>query len=255
MRPMDKGPFANIRGVFFDLDGTLKVSTPSGVDAVLGYMSDYGIAIDQEARRAGHRFAHEYWANRDRVEDDMERLGPDSFWANYIRAKMQAMAILQPGQAPDETAIAEINHRFATEFNPVSHIADNTVELLAALRAKNFILGLVSNRPLPLKDPAERLGIYEYFHFTLAAGEIGSWKPDSGIFHRALEMAGYLEPQEAVYVGDNYYADAIGAHDAGLNAILIDPLRAFPEAADVAFIISDLADLFPYLNETSARAR
>ena len=81
MRLMIGGPFRNIKGVFFDLDGTLTVSVPNGVDALLAYMSDYGIPIDHEAKRAGHRFAHEYWADRDQVENDMERLGPDRFWA------------------------------------------------------------------------------------------------------------------------------------------------------------------------------
>jgi HAD superfamily hydrolase (TIGR01509 family) len=249
MRFMTSGPFCNIKGVFFDLDGTLKVSTPNGVDALLGYMSDYGIPIDHEAKRAGHRFAHEYWADRDQVEADMDRLGPDSFWANYIRAQLMAMSILPPGQEPDDGTVNEINRRFAAEFNPETHIAPGTIELLTQLRANHFILGLVSNRPLPLKESAERLGIYEYFHFTLAAGEIGSWKPDSGIFRRALEMAGFIAAKEALYIGDNYYSDAQGAYQAGLKAILIDPLRTFPEAEEVAFVISDLQDLLPYLNQ------
>lgn len=246
---MNSGPFHNIKGVFFDLDGTLKISSPNGVDALLGYMSDFGIPIDHEAKRAGHRFAHEYWADRDQVEDDMERLGPDSFWANYIRAQLMSMSVLPPGQAPDDQTINEINRRFATEFNPQTHMAPGTIELLTELRQHHFILGLVSNRPLPLKDAAERLGVYEYFHFTLAAGEIGSWKPDPGIFYHALEMAGISVPEQAMYIGDNYFADAQGAFQAGLRAVLIDPLRAFPEAEEVAFIIDELADLIPYLNQ------
>lgn len=241
-------PFDSIRGVYFDLDGTLKVSVPSGVDALLEYMADYGIPIDQEARRAGHRFAHEYWADRDRVEDDMDTLGPDNFWANYIRSQLMAMSVLPPDQAPDDHTVNEINRRFATEFAPQSQLATGAETLLSKLREHDLILGLVSNRPLPLKDTAERLGIYDFFHFTLAAGEIGSWKPDPGIFQRALEMGGYLKPEQVLYVGDNYYADVLGARAVGLKAALIDPHHAFPEAEHVATTISgltDLADLLP----------
>jgi len=247
MPHMVDGPFTDVRGVFFDLDGTLKLSTPTGVDTLLALMADYGIPIDHVAKRAGHRFSHEYWADRERVENDMDRLGPDAFWANYIRAQMIAMSVLPSGQEPDNRVVQEINRRFATEFNPQSHIAPGTVELLSLLRQHDLILGLVSNRPLPLTDPAQRLGIHEYFHFTLAAGEIGSWKPDAGIFLRAVEIAGLSEPAEAIYIGDNYYADALGAFRAGLKAVLIDPLRAFPEAEAVAFVIDELADLIPYL--------
>ncbi|MBN1965455.1 MAG: HAD family hydrolase [Anaerolineae bacterium] len=245
---MDKtGPFAQIKAVFFDLDGTLKLSTPSGVDALVGYMGDLGMPIDEDARRAAYRFSHEYWSDRDRVEDDMESLGPDSFWEKYIRAQIVAMAMPGYDGEPAPDAVREINRRFANEFAPVNHIAPDAIELLRRLRTSGLILGLVSNRPLPLADAAQRLGVHEYFDFTLAAGEIGSWKPDAGIFLRALEMAGHLEPQQVVYIGDNYYSDILGAQQAGLKAVFIDPLRAFPEAATAAFVINELRDLLAYV--------
>ena len=39
-----------------------------------------------------------------------------------------------------------------------------------------------------------------------------------------------IEPGQAVYVGDNYFADVIGAQRAGIGAVLIDPQDLFPEA-------------------------
>jgi FMN phosphatase YigB (HAD superfamily) len=39
-----------------------------------------------------------------------------------------------------------------------------------------------------------------------------------------------IEPGQAVYVGDNYFADVIGAQRAGMRAVLIDPEGLFPEA-------------------------
>jgi FMN phosphatase YigB (HAD superfamily) len=38
-----------------------------------------------------------------------------------------------------------------------------------------------------------------------------------------------LSPQDAIYVGDNYYADVVGSRAAGLRPILYDPLGIFPE--------------------------
>ena len=68
-----------------------------------------------------------------------------------------------------------------------------------------------------------------YFDFTLAAGEINAWKPEPEIFRHALNRCA-LKPEQAVYVGDNYYADIIGAQGAGLLPVLIDPDDLFPEA-------------------------
>ncbi len=240
---MAQTAFSHIKGVFFDLDGTLKIATPSGVDAVLSYLQDYGIPIDPEARRAAYRFTHAYWADRERVDRDLEHFGPDDFWANYIRAKLEAMNALPPGQTPDEAIIAGVNRRFATEYAPTSQLAPGSLDLLDRLKSAGYVLGLVSNRPLPLTETAEQLGIDRYFDFLLAAGQIGFWKPDAGIFAHALTLGGSLQPREAVYVGDNYYADALGAHRAGLHPILIDPLRAFPEAETIGSVVQSLPEI------------
>ena len=56
-----------------------------------------------------------------------------------------------------------------------------------------------------------------------------SYKPEPGLFEHALKRAG-LAPQEAVYVGDNYFADVVGSRRAGLQPVLFDPDVIFPEA-------------------------
>ena len=51
---------------------------------------------------------------------------------------------------------------------------------------------------------------------------MGVEKPDPRIFRIALERAG-VAATEAVYVGDLYSIDVVGARAAGLSAILMDP--------------------------------
>jgi len=74
--------------------------------------------------------------------------------------------------------------------------------------------GTFTNRVVTLTDAA-------------AAGEIGAWKPHPEIFYYALGLAN-AKPQEAVYVGDNYYADVKGAFNANIQPVLIDPGNVFP---------------------------
>ena len=54
------------------------------------------------------------------------------------------------------------------------------------------------------------------------------WKPEPHIFVHACERLNVI-PTEAVYVGDNYYADVVGARRAGLQPVLYDPRGIFPE--------------------------
>jgi len=73
------------------------------------------------------------------------------------------------------------------------------------------------------------LGLDGFFELILVAGEVSSWKPEPGLFINALDRM-EIRPDEAVYVGDNYYADVVGARRAGIRPVLYDPNRVFPEA-------------------------
>ncbi len=54
------------------------------------------------------------------------------------------------------------------------------------------------------------------------------WKPEPQIFAHACEQLS-VEPSETAYVGDNYFADVVGAQRAGLQPVLYDPRGVFPD--------------------------
>jgi putative hydrolase of the HAD superfamily len=58
---------------------------------------------------------------------------------------------------------------------------------------------------------------------------VNSFKPETLIFERALELAG-TSAHETMYIGDNYFADIVGSRRAGLTPVHYDPIRLFPEA-------------------------
>lgn len=90
------------------------------------------------------------------------------------------------------------------------------------------MLGVVSNRDTPFHDELDALNLKHYFHFTLAGGEVQSFKPEPRIFEHALKLAG-TPAQETMYIGDNYFADVVGARRAGLWPVLYDPGNLFPD--------------------------
>jgi putative hydrolase of the HAD superfamily len=75
---------------------------------------------------------------------------------------------------------------------------------------------------------------------------VGVEKPDARIFQLALQQAG-LGAGEAVYVGDLYSIDVLGARGAGLTAVLLDPgagwgARDCPTAPDVLAAVRLILD-------------
>jgi len=90
-------------------------------------------------------------------------------------------------------------------------------------------MAVLSNRDKPFVDVLESHRIIEFFDFSMAGGEVDSYKPDPGLFEHALQRAG-LNAHQAIYVGDNYFADVVGSRRAGLMPVLYDPDGIFPEA-------------------------
>jgi len=218
-----------IKAVLFDLDGTIRYSRPTGIEAFHGFVEDLGYLLSPEARFRGERWEHSYWAESDELKEDLLRFprGEDdaAFWKNYLHKQLAAAGLPEKAAQDVET----IFRRMQDEHKPEDHVPQEVPHMLASLRQAGYIVGLVSNRHAPLGPVVAALSLAEAFDFALAGGEIGFWKPAPEIFHHAARLAG-AEPHEAVYVGDNYFADVLGATRAGLRAILVDPKKLFPEA-------------------------
>jgi putative hydrolase of the HAD superfamily len=90
----------------------------------------------------------------------------------------------------------------------------------------------------------DELALNGFFDFTLAAGEVGIWKPDPGIFEVVAER-GYCRLERSLYVGDNYYADVVSSREAGLTPVLLDPEGIFPDAD--CRVIDRLTELLDWL--------
>ncbi len=206
--------------VLFDLDGTLHTNQPEGFEAFIEYASRVGLALTTQQMHICEREAHRYWAST-RVDADMAHYDTRGFWVNYNQLLLTAMNI--------GSDCADVAHRIQDLFetyDPVDMVFADTREVLNTLRQNDFVVGLVSNRSEDLQPLAEKYGIAEFFHFTLLAGQAGCYKPEPGIFYKALSMAG-VDAKDAVYIGDNYFADVVGALNVGIDAILIDPRGVF----------------------------
>jgi HAD superfamily hydrolase (TIGR01509 family) len=218
-------PPNGLAAYFFDLDGTLYFHRPSGLQAFLDYGRDLGLAFTPEAVRRTHRWQHQFWADRAANLRLFEELGEVEGWREVMRRQLCLLDV----SGPLDEYVQAIQDRFAAHYQPEAYIAPETPAVLLALRQQGYVTGLVSNRNGTLGPAAEEYGLAGLFDFMLSAEEAGSWKPEPGIFRRALELAG-VPAGAAVYVGDNYYADVLGAQGAGLRPILYDPAELFPEA-------------------------
>lgn len=229
-----------VRAVFFDLDGTLVFHEPDSYEMVVAFCAEMGRPLSREAWRRGRRARYEYFA------DPVLRgwrigLPPGEFWRQYNRHILGQFGI----DGDLDLLAEELGRRFAG-IDTVYRCPDAARRTLGELKAKGYLLGMITNREDEGRFNAqlEQLGLRPYFDCVVAAGEAGAAKPDPAIFHLALERA-RVPADEAVYVGDSYWADVVGAERAGLRVFLLDPHRLFPEAG--CPVLDRIEDLLAWL--------
>jgi putative hydrolase of the HAD superfamily len=217
-----------IDAIIFDLDGTLRHSVPSADDTQFRFANKLGAGVPADLQILGARWAHYYWAQSFELRNDMDKYGDadDDFWINYSYRYLMSLTVPEKrakNLAPKLTALME------SRYEPENYVFPDTPQLLQTLKSTGFTLGLVSNRSRPCQEECENLGLLKYFDFAYVAAEVDAWKPNPQIFDRALSLIDSW-PERIIYVGDNYYADIMGARNAGLQSVLLDEKGIFPEA-------------------------
>jgi putative hydrolase of the HAD superfamily len=233
-----------IKAVLFDMDGTLRESQPTGGEVFTEYALSIGLPITKHDRILAARWEHYYFASSPEIRQDFTRFGDDDkgFWQNFGKRRLIALGC--SSQQAEELAPAFSDH-MDKNYKPVDIIPEGALETLETLRHRGLLLGVVSNRDLPYHDRLKELGMSPYFSFSLAAGEVHSWKPSPGIFEYALKRA-QTQAHETIYVGDNYFADVIGARNAGLHPILYDRLGIFDDPG--CLVVTSLSQIPALLN-------
>jgi HAD superfamily hydrolase (TIGR01549 family) len=216
-----------VKAILFDFDGTLRHSLPSGGEVFTNYVISQGLPVTNEDRRRAAIWEHYYFASSPEIQADQKNFNgeEDGFWFNFAYRRLVAL-----GCSPD--IVPELGPKVAAHmqeaYKPENWIPEEVHIVIPALRNAGYTLGVVSNRDKPYQEEIDGFGMGSYFHFSLAAGEVKSWKPEPGVFEHALKIAG-TAPDQTLYIGDNYFADVVGARRAGLQPVLYDPRGLFHE--------------------------
>ena len=217
-----------IKAIYFDFDGTLRHSVPTGGDVFNDYVKTLGLDVNHEDRLRAVRWEHLYWASSVDLRDDLLAHSGDTenFWIEYSRRRLIAL-----GVAPEQSfkLAPKVSAHMGDVYKPQSIVPDDVRRVLPELKQAGYFMAVVSNRDKPFQESLDTHGLSEFFAFSLAGGEVDSYKPEPQIFEHALRR-GKVSAHETIYIGDNYYADVVGARRAGLRPILYDPDGVFPEA-------------------------
>ena len=206
-----------LRAVLFDAGGTLIHPDYRRVAAVLERVLGRAPAhaAFREAEYAGRAAVEEAMA-AERGTRDGDR------WTVHFAAMLGAMGF----RADEVRRVAPplvAEHRRGNLWTVPE---PGAAEALAALRAAGYTVGVVSNADGTVDRLLAGAGLAADLAFVVDSGSVGVEKPDPAIFRLALDRAG-VGADEALYVGDLYPVDVVGARRAGIEPVLLDPLGRY----------------------------
>jgi HAD superfamily hydrolase (TIGR01509 family) len=148
--------------------------------------------------------------------------------------------LAQAGATIPKDVRLEITRRAGRHVREAAWVLyDDVLPAIKAIKEKGLRLGLISNMYLG------RAGLDAFLDVVVTAKDVGASKPDPLIFRAALKQAG-VTASEAVYVGDQYELDAVGARKAGIRPVLIDRYGIVSETVDCP-VIQSLPEVLGFL--------
>jgi putative hydrolase of the HAD superfamily len=138
-------------------------------------------------------------------------------------------------------------------YHPITiqiSILNGAPKLLEDIDNAGMTIGLVSNTIFPEQyhlGEMERFGLLKHFDFTIFSSRVKIRKPAVEIFRMALDKAG-VKANEAIFVGDRFDADIIGAKNTGIPSVwMYHPKRENPDNIQPDFSINELDELRPII--------
>ena len=124
-----------------------------------------------------------------------------------------------------------------------THVNDDVRVTLPVLR-NGLRLGMLSNfmNRGGIEELLDRHRISQHFDFVITSINVGWRKPHEKIYERGIQMAG-CEPNEILFVGDNYECDYVGPKGMGMKAVLLDRENVHVGVNERVRTVAELATL------------
>ena len=208
-----------LKAVLFDVDFTLVKPGPDlGPDGYQLLGRRFGLELDPA------RYAEARVAAIETIERHPELDHDEEVWVLFTERIIRGM-----GGDSDRAYECAVEMTRGWEQAANFELFEDTLPVLARLRAHGLKIGLVSNtgRDLVAFVAHHALDV----DVALGSATHGKTKPHPAIFQAALDELG-VSAEEAAMVGDSPEDDVEGARALGMRAFLVDRDDRFPEVDD-----------------------
>ena len=222
-----------IKAVFFDLYHTLIRYDPPREELQARALKDFGIDVRPGILRRAMVVADQFMY-QELAHSPLSQRSAEDKMALY--ARYQEILLKEAGVEASEQLILGLLGKMR-QFDMKVVLFDDVVLALTDLKGRGIIVGLISNVDRDISTLFGELGLTSLLQVVMTSQDVGCNKPQPEIFRKALRRAG-VEASEAIYVGDQYQVDVVGANKAGIKGLLLDRGGCLEETTDCPMIPS-----------------
>ncbi|MFX1481773.1 MAG: HAD family hydrolase [Promethearchaeota archaeon] len=205
------------KAIIFDLDSTLTNTHRYPILACEWLMQKSGVSSEEQIAEYVRILVMRYRNAIRAVVDGAPYQTP----LQIIREEMEN-SLHDIDLKVDGNLVDEATRRFKSLHIELSTPYEGVPELLDTLSEKSLRLGVLSNSfEGNAKVILMKLELDQYFSSILDCGDVKAFKPMSQIFTHIIQELG-VDVKEAIYVGDEYYADMVGGKGVGMTTIWIN---------------------------------
>ena len=205
------------KAVFFDLYQTLVGYTPPREEWESQMLDGLGIKAPPKAFARAFIAADEYFYTEN-AKKPMSKRQPEEVAVVYF--KHQSIVLKEGGIQPAPDLVRSMLARWR-DTKLKQTLFDDVLPSLADLKSRGLTLGVISNVDKDIAPLLDELGLSPFFTIAVTSQETGFTKPHPEIFLEALRRA-ELPAETAIFIGDQYQIDVLGAAAVGMKGVLLD---------------------------------
>ncbi len=206
-----------ITAVFFDLYQTLVGYSPPREEWESQMLDGLGIKTKPSVFAPAFIAADEYFYTEN-AKKPMSKRSPEEVAAVYF--KHQSIVLKEGGIQPAPDLVRSMLTRWR-DAKLKQILFDDVLPALADFKSRGLTLGVISNVDKNIAPLLDELGLSQFLTIVVTSQETGFTKPHPEIFLEALRRA-ELPAETAIFIGDQYQIDVLGAAAVGMKGVLID---------------------------------
>ncbi|TFF91849.1 HAD family hydrolase [Candidatus Thorarchaeota archaeon] len=242
---------AKYEAVIFDLDSTLTDTKHYPLTASRWLLEQIGPQAQARFDEYASVLLERYFSQiREVVEG-----GPYKYPLQIVRDAL-SWALQDIGISFKESLPGATANLFKEYHLELSEAQPGVLDLLRLFEGEGLDMGVITNAFVGhIKPILTRLGIAHFFECFVDGGVVKAYKPSPAPFEFTMRQLG-SEPSTTLFVGDEFYADIVGATNLGIDSIWIngrdrsleDLLREHGEQSRPILVAESVEDLVGLLS-------